>query len=450
MVVAEKLSLLRQVGFAIGDFGLNLYWQSITFFLVFFYTDIAGLSASTAGFIFMGATIFEACVDPIIGALMDRKRGRFGRYGTWIIFGSVPLGASFVLLFWTPKAPYALLIAILALTHLFFRLCYTSVAVPFSALTARMTDVSIERTTLTGLRMLFATAAGSVVAFCMQPLVSMLGDADARLGFIRAAICIAALATTIFLIVILSVRERDGSRGEAATSLKSYIQVILSNRAFVTLVIGLLFASASSTTIGRSVIYYFKYVVRDESAARYALSLSSAAAFVAVPVWVVVARRIGKREMWIVAAAMGIIGLVIFAAFRPATTNGATAFFVWMQASNIGIAVAYWSMLPDTVEYGLSRSGIRQESLLFGMFSLFQKVGLALAAGAFGWAFDAIGYVANVVQTGGTTHAMGTVIISLCAFGLLGSGIGVFFSPLRKGIHEQIVERLRRAERPPS
>jgi glycoside/pentoside/hexuronide:cation symporter, GPH family len=444
MAVADQLRWRRKIGFTVGDFGLNLYWQSVSFFLIYFYTDVVGIPATTAGLIFMGATLFEACVDPLVGAFMDRLGPAWGRYRPWIVCGSIPLGAAFALLFWRPPAEGKALIGLLVGVQLLFRLSYTLVAVPFSALTARLTDSAGERTTLAGLRMLFAMAAGAAVAYATQPIALALGSGDAQRGALGAALTVSAAATVVFGIVFYATVESGPRRAQARSPVRlaEYFDGVRGNSAFISLVVGLIFASVSATTVSRVAIYYFKYVVGQESAARNALAISSGAAFLAVPVWMSVGRRVGKRDMWLAAAGISLVVLTMFAALHPTSRVGATAFFAAMQVGNIGISVAYWSMLPDTVEYGAWRTGVRQESFLFGLFSFFQKIGLGISAGLFGWSLDWIGYIPGGYQPPAANAGIGYMIASICTLGLVGSAAAIYLSPLRRGVHESLVERL--------
>jgi glycoside/pentoside/hexuronide:cation symporter, GPH family len=439
---ADKLTWRRKIGFTVGDFGLNLYWQSVSFFLIYFYTDAVGIPATTAGIIFMGATVFEACVDPLAGAFMDRFQTAWGRYRPWVLFGSIPLGAAFALLYWRPSANGKVLIGLLIGAQLFFRLSYTIVAVPFSALTARLTDCAGERTTLAGLRMLFAMAAGAAVAYSTQPIAMMVAGGDAGRGAFGAALAVSAVATVAFGIVFCSTSESVSRQAKSPVRLVEYFNGVRANRAFISLVVGLIFASVSATTVSRVAIYYFKYVVGQEGAARYALAVSSGAAFLAVPLWMFIGRRMGKRDMWLGAIGISLIILIAFTTLHPSGQIGATAFFASMQVCNIGISVAYWSMLPDTVEYGVWQTGVRQESYLFGLFSFFQKIGLGISAGLFGWGLDWIGYIPGDHQSPRTLAGIGYMIAAICTIGLIGSATAIYLSPLKRGVHESLVQLL--------
>lgn len=200
--VHAPLPRARMLIVAVGDFGLNIYWRSISYFLLFFYTDVVGLSVASASVIYMIASIVDGCIDPIIGMVIDRTRTRWGRYRPWIAMGSVPLALSFCLLYWVPSAGGTALVVLVTGAHILFRACYTSVAVPVASLTARVTTDSRERTTLTGYRLLCGTTAGLVVAFCTQPVSAWLGRTQGE-GFFWVAALSGILATAVFMLVAI-------------------------------------------------------------------------------------------------------------------------------------------------------------------------------------------------------------------------------------------------------
>ncbi|CCA90671.1 MFS transporter [Novosphingobium sp. PP1Y] len=444
-LATAQLTLPRKLGYSVGNFGLNIYWQSLTYFLLFFYTDILGLSGATAGAIYMTASIFDAVIDPIAGALMDRTRTRWGRYRPWIAVGAAPLALSFTLLYLAPDLEGRVLVVAVTASHLLFRVCYTTVAVPFSSLTARLSRDQAVRTQLTALNVLFASAAGPVVALCTQPLVAMAGGASNN-GFFWAAVLGGIVATATFILVAAVTREPDDDAAELQRdhppkSFASFAS-ISGNRAFMLLIGGLLFATLNTTVISKSLIYYFKYVVGNEEESRAALTFATTAAFVLVPAWAWVARRLGKRWLWISATLVGLSGVAFMALAQPTASIPTTATFAVMQTGTVGIAVAYWAMLPDTVEYGEWANGIRHESFLFGVFMFVQKIGLGLAAGLFGSLLSVVGYDPYSASGGGLGTALPVMIAFLCGISLVGSGLCAFSSPLRQGIHEQITAEL--------
>jgi GPH family glycoside/pentoside/hexuronide:cation symporter len=438
-----QLSFARKAGFSLGDYACNLYWQSVSLFLMFYYTDALGLSGGVAGAIYMVASIFDGISDPIMGAVADRTRTKWGRYRPYILLGCVPLGLSFAGLYWAPAADGFGLVAVVTAAHLVFRIAYTAVSVPYSSLTARMTSSSEERSSLAGFRMVAATLAAMTVSYLTQPMVAEFGGGDQAKGFFYAAAVFGLIATGIFPLVFLATREPPEPPGEVVhLKLGEHWRAMSTNRAFWVLMVGISLGAMSSTALGKSLLYYMKYIAGDEGAARYALSIKAALGVAIIPTWVIATRFIGKQAAWLIAAGWGLVGAAFLFFTNVQTAFAVTLFYLFMHVASLGVSTTYWSMMPDTVEYGEWRSGLRPESFIFGLGMFFQKVALGLAAGVFGLALDLIGYVANQAQSPETLHGLRMVVVGFPLVGLGGSALAMLFYPLRKGVHDRIVGEL--------
>jgi GPH family glycoside/pentoside/hexuronide:cation symporter len=438
-----QLSLPRKIGFTVGDYAFNLYWQSISLFLLFYYTDVVGLSATTAGVIYMVASIWDGAIDPVMGALAERTRTRWGRYRPYLLLGAMPLGLSFAWLYYKPALDAFGLTAVVLAAHLLFRVCYTVSSIPYVSLTARVTSSSSERSMIAGFRMAFASLAGMTVSFATQPLVSYFGGGDDARGFFYAACVIALVATATFPIVFLATREPPGPSDEPRLAWSHYWLAIRRNKAFWIVILAILGGAFCTTTLGKMVIYYFKYNIGEAADARYAFSLMQAAGLIVVWSWVYITRFVGKRHAWFLTTAWGCTGLAYFAFADVATALHAILFFVFMHVCSIGISLTYWSMLPDTVEYGEWRTGHRAESLVFGFAILIQKCALGVAAGVLGAALDWVGFQPNVEQSGATLRGMKMIIVVVPLAGLALAAAAMHFYPLRPGVHEDIVRKLK-------
>ena len=430
--------------FAAGDFGFNLYWQSLSLYLLFFYTDSVGLTAAAAGLIYMVASIWDGLVDPVVGVLAGRTRSRWGRYRPYLLFGAPPLALAFTLLYFRPPLAGTMLVAAMLGAHLLFRSLYAVVNVPYAALTARITQRADERATISGLRMLFSTVAGAIVALSTQPIArAVTGRVDNPAGFTAAAGVFAVVATLVLVFVFATSREQATTdRSAPVLGLAESWRGIAGNRAFWTLVLGGGFMIACSTALGKSVLYYFKYALHDEAAARTALTLSGMSGLVIVPSWMFAARWLGKRALWLLSCAIYAAGLLGFALVKVSHPWIMDVFLVYMQIGLLGLAFAYWGLLPDVVEYGEWRTGVRAEGLVFGLALLFQKIALGLGAGLFGLALGAVGYHANQVQSPQTLQGMKMIMIVLPLLGVCICAAAMSFNPLRRGVHEGIVADL--------
>lgn len=439
-----RLGVGQIVAFAAGDFAFNLYWQSLSLYLLFFYTDSVGLTAAAAGLIYMVASIWDGLVDPVVGVLAGRTRSRWGRYRPYLLFGAPPLALAFTLLYFRPPLAGALLIAAMLGGHLVFRSLYAVVNVPYAALTARITQRADERATISGLRMLFSTVAGATVAMSTQPIArAATGRIDSPAGFTVAAGIFAIVATLVLIFVFATSREQATTdRTAPVAGLAESWRGIAGNRAFWTLVLGGGFMIACSTALGKSVLYYFKYVLHDEAAARTALTLSGLSGLAIVPGWMLVSRWLGKRSVWLLSCAIYAAGLIGFALLKVTHPWMMDAFLVYMQVGILGLAFSYWGLLPDVVEFGEWRTGVRAEGMVFGLALLFQKIALGFGAGLFGLALSAVGYHANQVQTPQTLLGMKAIMIVLPLLGVCVCAVAMSFNPLRRGVHEGIVANL--------
>jgi glycoside/pentoside/hexuronide:cation symporter, GPH family len=439
---ADRLSVARKAGFTLADFACNLYWPSLTIFLLYYYTDVVGISAAAAGLIYMIASIVDAPMDPLVGILSDRTRTRWGRYRPYILFGAAPLGLAFVLLYYRPPLAGAGLLIWLLAAHIIFRAGYTLVTIPYTALTARLTPSSAERSTITGFRQVWGTLAGMVVAVSVLPLVKTFGAGDAARGFFWVAVVFACVSTAIFPIVFLSIREPRTADDTPPLSAIDCLRSLRRNRAFWIVIAGSTVSVAGTTALGKSVLYYFQYDLHDAGSARWALLAMAAIGLPLAPVWVFATNAIGKRASWFSATALGLVGLGIFALVDVTSVGLTIAFFTFLQICLSGLNFLFWSMLPDTVEYGEWRTGLRAESFLFGFAQFFLKVAVGIGVGAFGVAFGLVGYHANVAQSPQTLHGLKMIMVAFPAAGLvLGAAVMVFY-PLGRGMHETIVRQL--------
>lgn len=167
-----KLRVKEKVAFGFGDFSSNLFYAVISYFLLYFYTDINGLSATSASLIFVIARVLDAVFNLLIGFFIDRTKSKYGKLRPYLLYGSIPLSIISIMCFWAPnlsangKFIYALV------TYTLFSLSYTLVNTPYSALPTVMTKDSNERSILTSYRMVFAMLGGLAVTTFYGPLTT--------------------------------------------------------------------------------------------------------------------------------------------------------------------------------------------------------------------------------------------------------------------------------------
>ena len=191
----EKLANSQRVGYGLADFGINLYFISVMTYLLYFYTDVFGLSAAAVTGVMLVARLVDAITDPIMGAIAERTRSRWGRLRPYLLFGALPLAVLAVLTFTIPDFSALGKLWWAYFTYVGFGIAYTVVSIPYSTLTASLTTDHHERTVLSTIRMACAFAGGYVISVGTPNLVGWF-DTEAA-GYQWSMVLYAVVATAM-------------------------------------------------------------------------------------------------------------------------------------------------------------------------------------------------------------------------------------------------------------
>lgn len=394
----------RLLLFAFGDFAFNLYWQSVMLFLLYYYTEALNLPIKVAATIYMIASIWDGIANFLAGMLVDRRQGR-ARFGRILMAGAVPLGLTFILAYKPPATDSAWAIVGILAAHMLFRTAYAGVNVPYLAMSARISADPGDRAFVAGSRMMFGTAAAVVVALGTVRFGQwMTGATDAR-AFVGAASLFAAAGTLILLIVGGTYREPEVER-RPSPGWRETLVALARNRAFVILNLATMAMIVAVTVLGKSVLYYFKYLLHDPDAGQLALASMGVVSGIAIPLWMLAGRYAGLRALWLAASAAGVGVLTVFAVRGVDGILSMQLFLVVMQVLIVGLNFAFWGMLPNTIEFGERTTGVHVEAAVFGVAALLQRVAIGIATAILGYSFASAGYIPNAEQSGSTLNAM--------------------------------------------
>ncbi|MGH8443812.1 MAG: MFS transporter [Solimonas sp.] len=446
-----KIGFGRKLALGAGDFGFNLYWQTASLYLLFFYTDVLGLPPATAGVIYMAALIWDAVLDPLIGSVADRTRTRYGRYRPYLLFGGVPLALVFAASFFAPGGDSWFAVLTTAVLHVAFRTLYAAISIPYASLFARITRDAKLRADLAGFRMVCATLAAVLVAGGTLPIVRALSTPESpREGWILLGLIFGAIACLLLLLVAWAARGYDDLDEKRAPPLQwnATVQSLLGNRALLIVLGAVMVSSFANTLYGKNLLYYFKYVVHRAELASAAMAMVALGAAILVPLFAWIARTRGKRAAWLIGSVPSLIGMLIWRLGQDGSSIPMLFTALGLYAfGTAAYVVCFWSMLPDTVEYGEWKSGVRTESLVFGLAVLGQKVALGLGAGFLGVALSHVGYVANAEQAPETIEGIKNMMFWFPLAGWFVSVALIWFYPLSLKEHARIVDEIARRKR---
>ncbi|HEY7775259.1 MAG TPA: MFS transporter, partial [Kineobactrum sp.] len=329
-----------------------------------------------------------------------------------------------------------------AMAHVVFRTCYTVVSIPYSALSARMVRDSRERGLLAGVRMIFATLGGLFTVFMTLPLATFLGGGDLLTGFLWVGIVYGVLASLIFLVTFFSTREQPPLASAAPMSLAASWRLLRGNRALWVLIGAIVLGSTASAIFGKGLVYYVKYVAGLDLSITTALVALTGAVSLSVPLWMLVSRYLDKRMVWLCGSVLTVLAQSILYFFPPSGVATFLAVLALLGAGTAAFNVTFWSMLPDTVEYGEWRSGVRDEGIVFGLNQLALKTASGIGIGALGIMLEAIGYVANEPQSAATVAGMRDLVILLpLLLGLLSAAVIAAY-PVSRELHGRLLRAI--------
>ncbi|MBL6900367.1 MAG: MFS transporter [SAR86 cluster bacterium] len=441
----QKLTLKTRLGYGIGDIAICLYWSGVGLYLLYFYTDVVGISPSLAGLIYGIGMLWDAVTDPFMGYIAERTRTKWGVYRPYLLFGNVPLALSFVLLFWVPPFEGAMLFSFLLFTNLLHRTCFTIVSVPFSSLTPRITSDSQERTNLTGFRMLGAQTGTNLMALLAFPIIFWVGGEDESSGFLVLGAIAGLTALAIHAVTFITVKEPENDLGieRVGGSLAEAAQAVAKNGPFWLVFSATLIVGITTIFFGNNLIYYTKYALNLHQHQGTILFTSGIIAFLSIPIWWVISNRIGKKLTWLISSSVTLIALISFYLYPISQLNELLVLVGFIGFGSGAGGILFWSMLPDTIEYGEVHTGVRSESSLYGFMTFAQKGSIAFAIIILGLVLDAIGFQANEIQTESTIADMKAIMTLIPIVGIASSLIIIYFYPIDAKMHKELLRQLK-------
>ena len=257
-----KLSFKTKFFYGGGDFAINIMWQLTVFYLMFFYTDVFGLSPAKAGLVFFIAKIWDAITDPIMGYITDNTSTRWGKFRPYLIFASLPALAAIVLCFTAPDLSQTGKFYWALCTYISFTTLYTIVAIPFGSLIPSMTQDINERTSLASFRYLGGSSGSIVVAALTIWLVYKFESP--AFGFPVVVGAFSIIAAIFFFLCFFHTEEKYSKVYEERISIKRNLSMLASNFPLQFVIVAIFGTWMANNIKQVTVIYFVKYNLQLE------------------------------------------------------------------------------------------------------------------------------------------------------------------------------------------
>jgi glycoside/pentoside/hexuronide:cation symporter, GPH family len=392
----NETSWRLRIGWGLGSLPGSALSVTANVLLLRFMTDTLGIAAALAGSLFAGAKLWDAVIDPFIGRLSDRVQTPWGQRLPWILAGGLLSAAVLVAAFAAPFAGGTPLIVYMAIMLLLFATTYSMLMIPYLAMPPDMTSSYHGRTQMMSVRVL-CSSAGSWLGLGLAPMLLAYWGAT-RIGHARVAMLVAAIAVVTTLLCVWMIRDvpRPQRAAPQRISLREQWRSALANRPFRFLLAAKLLYFVVLAFSITTFAYFTKHVLKASDAwLGTFLTLQSLAVVVSQPLWLRIARSVGKKTGFMIAGlAYGLghlswwfaapdepVALILARAVSIGIAGGGT--FLFMQA-----------MLPDALEYDRLTTGQDRAGVFTGVFVFVEQAAGALGAAVIGLLLGAMGYIA--------------------------------------------------------
>jgi glycoside/pentoside/hexuronide:cation symporter, GPH family len=402
----RRLSFKEKLAYGFGDFGNGFMFDLGQAYLLFFFTQVAGITPLAAAGVFGFTKIFDAFMDPVAGTFVDgRKRiGKHGRFKSVMMYSSIALGVLTVVTFLTPSAGHNINLIYAYLSYAAWGLLYSFTNVPYGSLASVMTQDSEQRAQLAVFRQAGSVTALLVTGVAFLPIVVAVsggaGHELTRTGYAAAAAAMAVVGVLGFYACFrwtteaVPVIRRPHEKITPAT----FARTVFTNKALLTLILMTIFSISAYNIMPAMMAYFAQYNLRNVQLLSVINFFSIGASIIAIFSIPFLAKKLGKRNT----ALLGFVIAAVAAAINFVVPTNLYTFTVLYALTFIGVALPNgitWAMVSDVIDYGDWRTGVRREGITYSMFNFSRKLAQALAAAMAGVGLGWIGYVKDFDKT---------------------------------------------------
>ncbi|MBM1107768.1 MFS transporter [Aurantibacter crassamenti] len=418
---SQKLSIKEKIGYSLGDLSANLVFQTLMTYLAYFYTDIYGLEANHASAIMLTVGLIAAFgFNPIIGALADRTKSKYGKFRPWIIWTAIPLGITALLAFSTPDFEYKGKVIYAVITYTLLLLLYAANNLPYSALSGVITGDMAERNSLSSYRFVAVMFAQFFVQVFMLPIIQSAGDGDKAVGIEIVMTWLAIIGTVMLVITFFTTKERIVPTIEQKSSLKEDLGDLFKNRPWVLMLVLTTLVFITLAMKGGSYVYYFENYVDKERLTQFiqpildALSgigvnffgenpvsagfgLFNAGGIIFMIIGILFSKNLadkyGKRDVFGAALFASTIFIAIFYFFSALSVE---LMFVSqiLHGFFYGLTIPLlWAMIADVADYSEWKNNRRATAIIFSAMLVGLKLGLTIGGALVTWILGIHNYI---------------------------------------------------------
>lgn len=387
----------KRIGYGVGDLGCNLVFSTMGSYLLFFYTDVFGITAAVAGALMLITKIIDAFADAGMGMLVDRTHTRWGQGRPYFIIGAIPFAVFTILTFVVPDLNMTGKIIWAYVTYCLLNIAYSVVNIPLNTIVPRLTSDNHERNWLVSTRMICALIGTALVMSITMPMVDFFGQGNEQKGYLITMTIYGIMAMLIFVITFLSTKEVvPPTVNPGKSSLKQDMKG-LTDQAVIFFILNFLYFGLFVIR-NTTVIYYFTYNLNHQDWLTFVglFGILSGLPMLMILPWL--QKRMSKKNILFISTLIYIVGdLVIY--FGKSSSLLLIAGLAITGLGIYGIFGVTFAIQPDIIDYSEYKKNKSIAGMIAAIQGFFVKVSLGLASFLIGVVLKMGGYVPNVTQT---------------------------------------------------
>lgn len=413
-----KLTAKQKAAFGIGAVGKDMVYALSASYVMYFYQDVLGLSATFVGLILMIARVFDALNDPFMGVIVAKTRTRWGRFRPWILTGTVLNALVLYALFAAPDLSQAGMMVYFSIVYILWGVTYTMMDIPYWSMIPAVTSTPADRENLSVVGRTCAGVGAALIAMFTMLLVGALGGDSERAGFKYVALIVSVVFVVTEIVCCAKMKESNQTEMKTAT-VKEMFRALFSNDQAIVVVLSIVLINSALYLTSNFVIYFFKYDFGGAGwKGSYTLfsTIGGAAQILGMMLlYPLLRKKLSNTGVFTLSLVLALGGYGLLLALCLAGLSGNLIALcvpgVVVFACNGMLSVLTTLFLSNSVDYGQLKTGRREESVIFSMQTFVVKAASGVAVFLTGIGLDLIGLVGDTEETGAVAaQSAGTLL----------------------------------------
>ena len=401
------MNFKQKAAFGIGAVGKDMVYALSASYVMYYYQDVLGLSATFVGLILMIARIFDAVNDPFMGVLVAKTRTRWGRFRPWLFSGTVLNAVVLYALFAAPKVEGTALMVYFTIAYILWGVTYTMMDIPYWSMIPAVTRTPAERESLSVVGRTCAGVGSAIVTMFTMLLVGFFGGSSERQGFKTVALLVSVCFVAAEVLCCLLFKEKSKAESKVASIRQMFTALFRNDQAMV-VVASIVLINCALYLTANFIIYFFKYDFGGQGwKTSYTLFSTVGGAMQILGMMVLyplLRKKLNNTQVFAVSLAAALVGYGVLLMLCLLGLGGNLVLLCipggLVFACNGMLTVLTTLFLSGTVDYGELQTGRREESVIFSMQTFVVKAASGVSVFLTGIGLDLIGLVGNTDETG--------------------------------------------------